>query len=801
MNFQFTHRIRIISIAICCSIIASCNYTKHLTENQTLLKENKVILHADKKIKNASDLESGAQSIISPKPNTHLLDLSFLPKFKLWKYYNKYSLYQKDSTNSKIIKRKVERPVIIDTLNILKSEKLIQQYFFNQGYFYNTVSSKIVPDKKKQVSSVEYDVELGKSYYIKDITFESNSNSLLWVVNKHNKNSILKRGDRFTKINCGNERDRLYKLIRNEGFYDFKTDNISYTIDTVDRTKIKQLLDDPFAQIGKIDEPKKSNDSININMKFLRSKDSSFAQLYTINKIQVEIIDYNYLYNLNLPYIENDLDGIHFKYKTLPINRKVVARNILIQPGSVYNTVDIEATISRLNQLGVFQFVNFRFEKDSTKAGAINCLLELNVSPKMDIVASNDISTSDGYYLLGVGVGLTYKNKNLFHGGNQFSIRSAYSTEFRNDELLTGTKKFYQSGNNVNISSSLIFPKFVTPFNQRFFSKRNLPFTILALNYSYIQRIQNYTVINISGSFGYKWKETSQKSWQVNPSFLTVTKLPDRFLSQTFKDKLEENTYLKNVYANNIIYGENMTFDYISKYKNFYNDFSTLKIGFEEAGTILRGVNYLYKSVSNNSIQPISQYLKLDADYRKYKNFAKMQWINRVMFGIGVPVGASNSLPYIKQYSAGGAFSNRGWRARTLGPGHSQDTSYISGVSILDRTGDLKFEANTELRFDILRLFGGAINLKGATFIDAGNIWLFKKSTDIVGGEFDPNYLWQDISMSGGVGLRFDFSFFVFRLDYAVKMKQPQLLEKSGWAFDQINYKNGVWNIAIGYPF
>jgi outer membrane protein assembly factor BamA len=119
----------------------------------------------------------------------------------------------------------------------------------------------------------------------------------------------------------------------------------------------------------------------------------------------------------------------------------------------------------------------------------------------------------------------------------------------------------------------------------------------------------------------------------------------------------------------------------------------------------------------------------------------------------------------------------------------------------LDRTGDIKFEANTELRFDILRLFGGAINLKGATFVDAGNIWLFKKSTDIVGGEFDPNYLWQDISMSGGVGLRFDFSFFVFRLDYAVKMKQPQLLEKSGWAFDQINYKNGVWNIAIGYPF
>jgi outer membrane protein assembly factor BamA len=171
------------------------------------------------------------------------------------------------------------------------------------------------------------------------------------------------------------------------------------------------------------------------------------------------------------------------------------------------------------------------------------------------------------------------------------------------------------------------------------------------------------------------------------------------------------------------------------------------------------------------------------------------------MIGIGIPLGNTNALPYIKQYSAGGSFSNRGWVARTLGPGRSVDSSYKAGFTTIDRTGDMKLEANSELRFNVWTLFSGAINLKGAAFVDAGNIWLYSKNSNIEGGEFNPKYFYRDLAVSAGIGARFDFSFFVFRIDHAYPLKQPQYNANNGWAFDILTYKSGIWNIAIGYPF
>lgn len=244
-----------------------------------------------------------------------------------------------------------------------------------------------------------------------------------------------------------------------------------------------------------------------------------------------------------------------------------------------------------------------------------------------------------------------------------------------------------------------------------------------------------------------------------------------------------------------------MLFEYKSKLKNTFSNYSTLKIGAEEAGTLLTGINSLYKRFSNDSIQAIARYLKVDADFRKYFNRRKSQWANRFMAGVGLPVGQSRTLPYIKQYSAGGAFSNRGWPSRNLGPGHSVDTAFQSGFAILDKTGDIKLEANTEYRFNLLKLFSGAINLKGAAFVDAGNIWLMNKDSSVKGGEFNFSYLWQDIAISSGLGLRLDFSFFVFRVDVGFPIKQPQIVTNNGFAFDRLKLNSGIWNLAFGYPF
>ena len=799
MKFQSTYSLVYGLLIVGCLQLVSCKYTKHLSQNQTLLNENRVDLQTQKPLKYKGETEGVLLSLAQPVTNTHLFDLRFLPKYKLWRYNHHFDLYERDSLNAKILKHKVERPALLDTFQILKSQSFMRQYMENLGYFYATVDYQF-EKKGPQRTDVVYRVNAGKNYAIRKVNYVSTVPSLQQVLSDNVKGSVLIPGTAYTAIQCGVERDRLYKVIRNMGYYDFKSDNIIFTIDTTDKDRIKGLLEDPFQQALTY-KPETENHLIDVSLHIVKSRDTSYAQLYAINQVHVNIVTPDDEREGNTGLMDTELDNVYFSYRTLPVNRKVITRNLFIHAGDTYNTSDFEITVNRLNQLGVFQFVNIQYNKVEGKPGLLNCEITLNTSPKLDLVGVTDVSTSDEDYLLGTGVGLTFHNRNLFHGANNFSIRTSYSTEFRNDAFLTGSRTFYQSGNNVNLSGNITFPKFIVPINQNVFSKKNMPYTLLGASYSFIRRINNYTIINITGNFGYSWQETQKKNWRVNPIFLTVTQVPPKYLGSDFQKKLETNSFLRNTFTNNVIQGENIVFEYRSKPLHTLSSFQTLKLGVEEAGTLLHGLNTLYTGFTKDTIQAIASYVKAEADFRHYYNRRKSQWVNRFMIGAGVPLRDSRTLPYIKQFSGGGPFSNRGWRSRSLGPGRVVDSTYQSGFVILDQTGDYKLEANSEYRFNLLKLFSGAINLKGAAFVDAGNIWLANKNSNIKGGEFDTRYLWQDIAISSGVGLRLDFSFFVFRVDVGYPIKQPQISAHDGWVINQMKFGSGLWNLALGYPF
>ena len=206
-----------------------------------------------------------------------------------------------------------------------------------------------------------------------------------------------------------------------------------------------------------------------------------------------------------------------------------------------------------------------------------------------------------------------------------------------------------------------------------------------------------------------------------------------------------------------------------------------------------------------------AQYTKFDFDARHYFTLPHSVFAFHFYGGIGLPNGQSSALPYIKQYFAGGPYSLRGWRIRTLGPGSSVSSADTgaNAVTTIDRTGDIKLEWNGEYRFPITPLFAGAVKMNGAIFADAGNIWLAKKDTTYVGGEFEFSTLGQDIAADIGVGARFDIaSFLTLRLDVAMPVKKPYIHTNSGWVFDQIDIWDSHWrsdnivfNISIGYPF
>ena len=198
------------------------------------------------------------------------------------------------------------------------------------------------------------------------------------------------------------------------------------------------------------------------------------------------------------------------------------------------------------------------------------------------------------------------------------------------------------------------------------------------------------------------------------------------------------------------------------------------------------------KKDDNNRYQLLdvafSQYIKSELDYVKHWDLGKKNVLAaRTFFGIAIPYGNSNSIPFARSFFAGGPNDNRAWTAYNLGPGSSETTNEFNEAN-------LKIALSAEQRFN---LFG---NLNGAIFVDAGNIWNVLDNVEDNRATFSSFDSLKDIAIGSGFGLRYDFSFFIFRFDVGFKTYDPSYRDKNRW-FNDYNFTNAVYNIGINYPF
>ena len=159
----------------------------------------------------------------------------------------------------------------------------------------------------------------------------------------------------------------------------------------------------------------------------------------------------------------------------------------------------------------------------------------------------------------------------------------------------------------------------------------------------------------------------------------------------------------------------------------------------------------------------------------------------RAFFGIAIPYGNSNSIPFAKSFFGGGPNDNRAWTAYNLGPGSSETTNEFNEAN-------LKLAFSAEQRFN---LFG---DLNGALFVDVGNIWNVLDNVEDDNATFNGFDSLKDLAIGSGFGLRYDFSFFVFRFDVGFKTYDPSYKANNRWLNDY-NFANAVYNIGINYPF
>jgi outer membrane protein assembly factor BamA len=361
----------------------------------------------------------------------------------------------------------------------------------------------------------------------------------------------------------------------------------------------------------------------------------------------------------------------------------------------------------------------------------------------------------------------------------------------------------------VGTSGELDLPKFLVPFKLNNVSSLFVPKTRIVLGFNLLDRLQYYQLFSVDASFGYIWKESLNKEHNFNPLSITFAHLANA--TQKFNDLLSANPLLKKSFEQQFIIGQNYSFTYNDQLEKYHKNHVYFKGSIDLSGNLLQLFQSLFYKQKATPDTPYeifgtaySEYYKFDIDLRYYYNTIdqRSSLASRFIAGIGVAYGNSATLPYVKQFYIGGSNSVRAFGARALGPGSYRIPDSLAAKSFFDQAGDIKLEANTEYRFPIISI------LKGALFIDAGNIWLLQEDPDRPGGTFSSKTFLDEIAVGTGFGLRLDLSFFVLRFDVAFPLRVPYLPQGERWVIQKINFIDPSWrthnlafNIAIGYPY
>ena len=695
-----------------------------------------------------------------------------------------------------LLRYRLQSPAVFDTLYIGRSKTFMNALLNAQGYFHPTITDtfwidtvyafKMFKKRERQMRTyIRFFVNPGNPLRFDSVGYDLQTPELQQLALQHLDEALVKKNQQYSIQAVSNELDRLLNIYRDQGYYKITKEDLYAEHDTVVAALIDPGLD-PFEQFELLDSLSKKTREPTINVVFKQraAKDSSHLYRYTWGKINV--YPDRQLLPPDPPPVPDTvaINGYTIFPTTVRFKNSFIARNITIKPLTIYRQSDYFKTINTFTNLGAWQQVdiNVRERSDSSRVLDADIMLypakkqSLNIDLETSRNASDVLTTGS---LFGVGLNLGVRNRNGFRE----SISSSSNVRF-GVELGPGIIQTVQA----SFAHNLFVPRFITPF--RINTEKHIqPRTIINFNTAYTDRRQFFSVRSVNTSWGYDWTKKN-KNWQyvplnfeytdVNSSGDSLTKLQDSFPS------------LKQAFNDGLIISQILSFT-TGKTSGAHSNIFKARV--EESGAIFGLITKLERGA-------LRRFVRLDLEYKYFITNPKSMWAFRLFGGYGYVYGKSGdsseiNLPFFKAYFGGGPYSMRAWAVRRLGLGSSN----IYEDKRTDRFGDMKLEGNVEYRFDIGTIFG--IKLKSALFTDIGNIWAksYKQNVQLDSTQFKLSRLFTDVGIGAGTSLRFDFDFFLIRLDWAYQIKNPVFAkENDGW-FHKLQIKDGQFQLGIGYPF
>jgi len=840
LKLQFS---KIVLFIVITGFLYSCNSVKRVPEDKHLLVENSIYVNGKKNnterinnllfqqrnkkiiniplrlyIYNAArpNIDSIVNANIDSKPKKRKRLERFLSKKQLDKYIEARIGF------NNWLKTTGEAPVIVNKEKIEKSEKQLEAYYFNNGWFNVDATSKTDTLENKK-ATVSYFVKTGKPYIIDSLTTKIASPVVDSIYKVSEKQSFIKKNEQYRTATFTNEKDRITKDLRNSGVYHFSQDYVYFDMDTINTNNKVQV-------------------ELQILNRSVRTEDSTYKEPFKIYKIKevnvftdfsyenkdLEIVDSTNFKNFNL-----------YSFGKMRFKPKAITDAIFITPGDVFRDKDRSNTYRHINNLQTFKHPSIDYVENPDTTLTANILL--TPYKKFGLNFSAEVSQSN-IQSIGLAFNPSLLMRNVFRGAETLEL-SAFGSIGASKDGGDESDPFFDI-NELGVDLKLTIPRLFFPFNtEKIIPKTMFPSTRISISTS-SQTNVGLDKQTVSGIFNYKWFASNLVTNRLDLFNIQFVKNlnPDNYFgiygnsydalndiskdigynngedlaypNQTdafINDVLSGNTSLQpgdeeydDVYSinerkirlteDNLIFATNFNFTRDNR-ENLYDEtFSIFRFKIELAGNLFSAISKIGNLPKNNAGQyemfnvAYSQYVKTEFDYIKHWDLGKKNVLAlRSFAGIAIPYGNSTNIPFSKSFFAGGTNDNRAWTAYSLGPGSLDSNDEFNEAN-------LKLAFNIEHRFNIFEKFNGAL------FIDTGNIWnVFDDVTDPK-ATFTNFASLKDIAIGSGFGLRYDFGFAVFRFDIGFKTYDPSYPENNRW-FNDYNFSNAVYNIGINYPF
>ena len=766
--------IKKITYLACLALLAAgCSTTSRLGSDEVLYTGvKKITVESVDGEDVPGSVESAVKDPLNVKPNNPLYSPYIRTPFPvgLWAYNHLYSEKREEEGRRQgwLYRQLAKEPVLISDVKPDQRMELVRDILDNLGYFGSSANYETLPQKNPKKAKLRYQVTVAEPWFYSRIAFPEVCCPVTERIESLKSTSFLQPGEQYNIDTLRAERIRITNILRNESYYYFRPDYLEYLADTLqERYKV------------------------DLRMITAEGIPPAAMQPYRVGRVAVDFSNPE-----GGDRDSTEYNGIKISYqKPLKLRPKILARALTIRPGEPSRVDDINRTLTNLNKLGIFRYVNMSVPPVDSLKGADSMDMTISAAFDMPLNAELEVDfSSKSNSFIGPGATFTLRNKNFLRGGEHFSVKLNASYEWQtgntSSQLNASTINSYE----VGVKTSLMVPRMVAPrFIPR--SKRYDDKTTFQVGASVMNRPDFFTMLSASASVSYDFQSSPYSYHNLTPFKLTYNNLLRT--TAEMDDLLNNNEALKRSFENQFIPSLSYTYTYDRNIGKDRRDRIIWQTMAMEAGNVISSVQGLFGVDRPRKMfgSLFSEFVKGTTEIKYYKAVGEKNTLAvRLMAGAGHAYGNIPELPYSEQFYIGGANSIRAFTIRSLGPGSFRpDPSETYGY--FDQTGDFKLEANVEFRFNLL---GG---LNGAVFVDAGNIWLLEEDPKRPGAKLGDGKFFDDVALGTGLGLRFDISFLVIRADLGIGLHAPYDTGKSGY-YNIPRFKDGLgFHLAIGYPF